>query len=163
MRLAAIVAEEKKKFKSSKTQAERRTEGTSIQDIVRKDIENKNPGLKVKSFPTKGVDIKVRNGKTVNVEVKSARQFERTETGKRKGRFIVKPEDLKDSDLIAFVVKPVDKEFKWKKDEPVDIKYVKVEEVKKVLVNKPEYDMFKLRKNIKISLDEMQGMKKEDL
>jgi len=147
-----------KKRRDPRAQSLRKLEGNSIEKTVVKDMEKKFPDKKIKLQSREGVDIVARNGRIIKVEVKSARQWERSGERKRKGRFIIKPDDLNDAEFIAFVVKPVDDEFKWDKSKMQKIKYIKTSTIKKFLEDKG-FDLHKQRKNIKISISEMKEMK----
>lgn len=144
--------------RTSEQQAERKYEGDEVQNIVKGDLEQyiTKMGIvrKINVYPSEGIDIKVKNGETINIEVKSARQWERDLDKKRRGRFWIKPDDFR-ADYFAFVVKPVNEQFQWDRSEPVTIHYIQTKKLVEYLKSKPKYQFEKQRVNFKISINEM--------
>ena len=139
-------------------QRERTYEGNEIQKIVKMDLERYmseiNVTKKIRVYPSEGIDIRLKNGKTITIEVKSARQWEHTVKGRIHGRFWIKPDDFK-AEYFAFVVKDVDEQFLWDRSKPVQIHYVETKSLIDYLKSKFKAEFEKKRLNFKLSITEM--------
>ena len=139
--------------KTPKRQAIRKTEGTQVERIIENDIKKYiKPNQKTRINSQKGVDVIVRNGIRLDVEVKSAKEktLYKTKNGDyrfRMGRFLLKISDYTNSDLFAFVVKKVDEKGRWNGN--TEIKYIKTSVICDYL---KERGLYKTRKDVKISI-----------
>jgi hypothetical protein len=144
--------------RTAEQQRERIYEGNAIQKLVKKHLEGQmteiNIFKNIKVYPSEGIDIRMKNGKTINIEVKSARQWEHDVKGKRRGRFWIKPDDFK-ADFFAFVVKQVDERLAWDESKPIQIQYVRTKDLIAYLKSKFKVEFESKRLNFKISIIEM--------
>lgn len=146
-------------------QSERKIEGTLVERQVKADILKKNKKINNIIVNTRsGIDLFVKNGETIKIEVKSAREreFVGIIEGKmvsRSGRFLIKEEDYLKSDVFAFVVKKVDATFKWDARRRLDVMYVSTKTVQDYLKNPSMYNpkargsLFRKYKQVKIPIE----------
>jgi len=129
--------------KTPKRQARRKIEGNIAEDIIRKKIHSVLPSNYKSSINrSKGIDIFIRNGQILNVEVKSAKEktLYKDKKGnyrRRTGRFLIKKNDYLDSDFFGFVIKKVnkdDKKAKW--NGKYETKFVDSKVIKKHIKNR---------------------------
>lgn len=125
------------KRRSVISQRERKEIGTEIEHIIFDDIDNHiEIKLKGEVSSRDGIDIFLYDGGVLNIEVKSANAFHVEGNRVRRGRFIIKPDDLKDSNFFAFVEKPVDTSYVWDRSKPLKIRYAKTENVARFIINR---------------------------
>lgn len=140
--------------KTPKRQAIRKTEGTKVERIIETDIKKYiKPTQKTKINSQKGVDVIVRNGIRLDIEVKSAKEktLYKDKNGVykfRTGRFLLKISDYTDSDLFAFVIKKVDDKGRW--NGSVEIYYIKTQVICNYL---KERGLYKTRRDVKIGIN----------
>ena len=146
-----------KKKKSPRKQGRRKREGNIAEDIIRAKIHEILPSeYKSTINRNDGIDLFVRNGQILNVEVKSAKEktFYKDKKGnyrKRTGRFLIKKDDYIHADFFGLVIKKVDKKAKWTGEH--EIKFVDSKVIKKHIKNKNL-----LGRNVKISVSQIREM-----
>jgi len=147
--------------KTPKRQARRKVQGTQIEHLVENDIirhKHKNQNTKINT--KKGIDIFVRNGIRLDVEVKSAKEktLYRDKNGNyrfRTGRFLIKMNDYINADLFAFAIKEVNAKGKWNGN--IDINYIKSETICDYLKDR---GLYKKRENVKIGINTIRDLPK---
>lgn len=147
--------------KTPKRQARRKEHGTRIEHIVAEDIQKFSKRYHNISINTReGIDVFLRNGIRLDVEVKSAnaKTLYKDKHGNykfRTGRFLIKMYDYINADLFAFVIKEVDQKGKWTGN--VDINYVKAETIRRYLKDR---NLYKKRKDVKIGINTINNLQK---
>lgn len=145
-----------KNKKTPKRQGKRKTQGNMAEKLVRKKLKNILPeDHKISINKNAGVDLYVRNGKILNVEVKSAKekilQKRKGEHRPKVGTFQLKANDCTDSDFFGFVIKKVDNRTKWNGES--EIVFVKSKEIEKYQKRRK-----KLGKSDKISIHQLKKL-----
>lgn len=147
--------------KTPKRQARRKVQGTIIERMVEKDIlEHTHRNQKTKINTKEGIDIFVRNGVRLDVEVKSAnaKTLYKDKYGNykfRTGRFLLKINDYINADLFAFAIKEVNEKGKWTGS--IDINYIKAETICEYLKDR---GLYKKRENVKIGINTIHNLPK---
>lgn len=145
------------------SQGTRKIEGTKIERMVLKDLENiANPYHQFYINSHKGIDIYAKNGNTINIEVKSVKEtiIERIKSGKdiiRSGRIWLKREDWINSDIFAFVIKKVNENNEW--TGKVKIIYIDSNEVRKFIMEHNSYN----KSSFKLNVNQIENFKKLDI
>ena len=143
--------------RTPKRQGRRKREGNIAEDIIRKKIHEILPfNYKSTINRNDGIDLYIRNGQVLNVEVKSAKEKtlykdKKGEYRKRMGRFLIKKDDYQHADFFGFVVKKVDDKAKWTRE--YETKFVDVK-----IIRKYAKDRNLSGKQLKISINQINKM-----
>lgn len=146
-----------KRKKTPKKQGRRKREGNIAEDLVRKKIHEILPSnYKSTINRNDGIDLFIRDGQILNVEVKSAKEktFYKDKKGnyrKRTGRFLIKKDDYLHSDFFGFVIKKINEKGKWNKE-------YKIRFVDSKIIKKHIKDRNLLNRNVKISVNQINNM-----
>jgi len=149
---------QKKTKKTAKRQKRRKVQGNIAENLVKKDLKSYLPAHYSYSINRNvGIDIYAKDGQTLNIEVKSAKQkiLQKKKNGYRQrvGTFQLKPDDYIHSDFFGFVIKEVDEKAKW--NGKTKIHYVDSRKIEEYVRRKG-----KLGKPIKISIHQLKEIPK---
>ena len=129
--------------RTPKRQGIRKREGNIAEDIIRKKIHEILPSNYRSTINRNdGIDLFIRNGQILNVEVKSAKEktLYKDKKGnyrRRAGRFLIKKDDYLNADFFGFVIKKVDKDDKKAKwNGEYEIRFVDSKVIKKHIKSK---------------------------
>jgi len=151
--------------RSRTQQAARKDEGTAIERFVKKELQKKFPKKNIEINSNAGIDLFLKNGISVKVEVKSAREIipinsKGKRVGQRAGLFTIKQDDYLEARMFAFVVKPVNQQLNWDKDKPLKINYIAAESIRMLLKAQGK---FKKSAQTQLSVKTMRSLEKMDL
>lgn len=158
--------------RTPKEQAQRNIQGTRIERLVANDLYKKFPRRSFRINKKAGIDIFLKNGKVIKIEVKGVKQREKTykirtiegkkikEETTREGRFTIKERDYLDSDLFAFVVKKISPlTLDWTgRTEP--IRYIETSTIVRYLKSIGRYRTYK---QYKLSISNMKKLPQVDI